>query len=350
MVSEVTEISVKSAKRIGWGLVVLALATPSLMSATGFISAFKSGEFTVQVGFAWLVAAVVIDLILKKRDATTKANGRIVAATLALVMALATGVSFYRDTQKVDAAKKELIEQFMKSAVEAKTVNGQAAPAYELVPVAPAAEPQAPSSPHIQKTTVGSTEADRMVVLMGLMKERAKKFAEEFGALDRKFNSVDLGTILVPQSLMSKASIQVSRKKLDRYKALIAERDALLKQHFVLSEQAIRGAGLTEQEVQEALAGLNSNKGAVVQNYANLTTAQLATVKASQDILSFTERGLGRIFVQNGQLMFQTQPELDEYQRLMQVLTDAAATESAITEKVTAQAQKSKQSLVDQLK
>lgn len=346
MTAEVTAIPGKSAKRIGWGLVALALVTPSLMSATGFISAFKSGELTVQVGFAWLVAAVVIDLILKKRDATTKANGRIVAATLALVMALATGVSFYRDTQKVDAAKKELIEQFMKSAVEAKTVDAQAAPAYDLTPVAPAAEPQIPSSP----TTLGRTEADRVVVLMGLMKERAKRFAEEFGALDRKFNSIDLGTILVPQSLISNASIQASRKKLDRYKALITERDALLKQHFVLSEQIIRGAGLTEQEIQEALSGLNSNKGTVIQNYANLTIAQLATVKASQDILSFAEHGLGRISVQDGQLMFQTQPELDEYQRLMQVLTDAASKESAITEKVTAQAQKSKQSLVDQLK
>lgn len=350
MAAEVTEIPEKSAKRIGWGLVALALATPSLMSATGFVSAFKAGELTVQVGFVWLVAAVVIDLILKKRDATTKANGRIVAATLALVMALATGVSFYRDTQKVDVAKKELIEQFMRSTVEARTVTAQTAPAYELAPVPPAAEPRAPSSPPVQKATVGRTEADRMAVLMGLMKERAKKYAEEIGALDSKFNSVDLGTILVPQSLMSKASIQVSRKKLDRYTALIAERDAILKQHFVLSEQIIRSAGLTEQEVQEALAGLNSNKGTVVQNYANLTTAQLASVKASQEILSFAERGLGRIFVQNGQLMFQTQPELDEYQRLMLELTDSAATEGAIAEKVTAQAQKSKQKLVDQLK
>jgi hypothetical protein len=189
-----------------------------------------------------------------------------------------------------------------------------------------------------------------MVVLMGLMKERVKKYAEDIGALDRKFNSVDLGSILEPQSLLSKANIRVSRKKLDRYIALIAERDAILKQHFVLSEQIIRNAGLTDQEIQEALAGLNSNKVTIVQNYANLTTSQLATVKASQDILGFTEHGLGRISVQNGQLMFQTQLELDEYKRLMQVLTEAAATEEVITEKVTAQAQKSKQNLVNQLK
>lgn len=56
------------------------------------------------------------------------------------------------------------------------------------------------------------------------------------------------------------------------------------------------------------------------------------------------------ITVQNSQPMFQSQPELDEYQRLMQALTEAVATETAVTQKVTAQAQKSKQYIAEQLK
>ena len=123
-----------------------------------------------------------------------------------------------------------------------------------------------------------------------------------------------------------------------------------LKQHFIASEQIVRGSGLTEREVNEGMAGLNSSKGAIMQNYADLTSAQLGSVTATEDILNFAQRGLGRITVQNSQPMFQSQPELDEYQRLMQALTAAVATETAVTQKVTAQGQKSKQYIVDQLK
>src|SRR5450830_1206917 len=124
----------------------------------------------------------------------------------------------------------------------------------------------------------------------------------------------------------------------------------MLKHHFALSEQIIRGAGLSEREVNNGMAGLNSNKGPISQNYAELTSVQFGSVKASSDLLNFAERGLGRITIENGQLMFQTQPELEEYRSLMQALSDAAAKEDAVTQKVNAQAQKSKQSLVDEFK
>jgi hypothetical protein len=337
----------KSATRTGWALVALALATPALMGAAGILSAFKVGELTVQVGFAWLVAAVVLDLITKKRDAVAKANGRIVAAVLALVMALVSGFNVYRDTQKVDTAKRELIEQFMTSTVEAKTAtvpDPVAAP-----PVALVATPQQAAAPVAQQV-VATSEADRAVGFLNAMKVRAKQFAEESAAIDRKFNTVDLSTVLAAQNLVTKAGLDASLKKLNSYKGAIAERDAMLKKHFTLSEQIIRGSGLSEREVNEGLAGLNSSKGTVQKNYADLTTAQMASVKAIEDILDFAQKSLGRITVQNGQPMFQTQPELDEYRRLIQVLTDAAAAETPITERVQAQAQKSKQAMVDQLK
>lgn len=336
----------QSAKRIGWGLMALALATPALMGAAGVLSAYKVGELTVQVGFAWLVAAAVIDLLTKKRDAIAKANGRIVAAVLALVMALVSVFNVYRDTQKVDSAKKELIEQFMTASVEAKSV-----PTPETAPAAQTAVPQLPTpATPVAQQVAATSQADRLVGILNAMKVRAKQFAEESAAIDRKFNAVELGTVLAVQNLVSKSSLDASRKTLNSYKAAIAERDAMLKKHFTLSEQIIRGSGLSEREVNEGIAGLNSSKGTVQKNYADLTTAQLASVKATEDILDCAQRGLGRIAVQNGQPMFQTQPELDEYRRLIQVLTDAAGTETAVTQKVQAQAQNSKQALVDQLK
>lgn len=350
MATEVTDSPDKSAKRIGWGLMALALASPALLGAVGVLSAYKVGQMTVEVGFAWLVAAVVIDFLTKKRDAVAKANGRIAAAVLALVMASTSGFNVYRDTQKVDSAQKELIKAFMATSVEAKTAPATEAAPAPLAPAMPVAVQQpVPVAPIVQQVAATS-EADRAVGVLNAMKVRAKQFAEESAAIDRKFNAVDLSTVLVAQNLVSKPSLDASRKKLNSYKAAIAARDAMLTKHITLSEQIIKGSGLSEREVAQGMAGLNSSKGTVMRNYADLTTAQMATVKATEDILDFAQRGLGRITVQNGQPMFQTQPELDGYQRLIQVLTDAAGAETTVTKTVQAQAQTSKQALVDQLK
>lgn len=331
----------KSVKRIGWLLLAIALATPILMSSVGVISAGKAGELTVQIGFAWLAVAIVIDLLTRKRDAAAKANGRIVAAAVALVLAGTAVFKDHRDNLKVDTAKKELIEQFMTSTVEAKNAPATA-------PVQAAF--QEPAAVPVAQKVAATSEADRAVGFLNAMKVRAKEFAEDSGTIDRKFNAIDLGTVLNTQNLVSKSGIEASRKKLNAYKAAISDRDAMLKKHFVISEQIIRNSGLTEREVNVGLAGLNSNKGPITQNYADLTRTQLASVSATEDILNFAQRGLGRISVQDGQPLFQTQPELDEYRRLIQVLTDAAAAEDVVTQKVQAQAQKSKQAMVDQLK
>lgn len=336
----------QSAKRIGWGLLVLALASPFLMSGIRVIDARKAGELTVYVGFAWLSAAIIIDLLTRKRDAVTKANGRVVAATLSLVMALVSGFNSYQDNKKVDTAKKELIEQFMATTVEARNAPAQTTAAPEPAAMAPAAPAEATPS---AKPLIAN-EADRMVSFMNAMKPRAKAFAEQSAALDRKFNSMDMSTVLVPQALTNNDGIQASRKTLDRYKGLVTERDNMLKQHFIQTEKVIRSQALTEREVNEALAGMRGSQDETVKAYADLSAAQLASLKATGDIVNFAERTIGRVVVQEGKMMFQTQPELDEYNRLMQVLTQVAAKEESVAQRVTALSQKSKQNLVDQLK
>lgn len=339
----------KSPTRIGWGLLALALALPALLGAAGILSAYQVGQLMTEAGFAWLVAAVVLDFLTKKGGATAKANGRIAAATLALVMVAVSGFNVFRDTQKVESAKNELIEQFMATSVEARTAPAiEAAPA-PLASAVPVVDEPPLALPAVQPVA-GSSEADRAVRFLNAMKTRAKQFAEESAAVDRKFDAVDLSTVLAAESLVSKPSLEASRKKLNSYKAAIAARDAMLTKHMALSEQIIRTSDLTEREVAQAMAGLNSSKDTVMRNYADLTAAQLATVKATEDILDFAQQRLGRITTENGQPMFQTQPELDEYQRLIQVLTEVAGTETVITQKVQAQAITSKHSLVDQQK
>ena len=339
MTADVAEAPEKSAKRRGWSLLALALASPLMMTAAGAISAVKAGELTTKVGFVWLLAAGVTGLILKNRDDRSKANGRIVAATLALMMALVSGFTAYHDTQRVDTAKKELLDQFMASTVNAKAAATQSE----------AIHPEHPAA-SIQQIAAGSSDADRAVAFLGAMKLRAKQFAETSAALDRKFGEVDFGSVLAPENLVNKTGIQDSRKTLERYKRLIWEREALLKQHYELSEKIIRGMALTEREVNEGMAGLNSKKGPVSEIYAELNTVQYGSVKVSSDLLNFAERGIGRTTLQSGKLVFQSQSELDEYRSLLQALTDVAAKEDVVLQKVNANAQKIKQSMVNEFK
>ena len=157
----------KSAKRTGWALLALALASPILMSGAGVISAYKAGKLTFQAGFAWLVVAIVIDLLTRKRDATTKANGRVVAATAALVFASIAIYTDYRDNQKVDTAKKELIEQFMASSVEARNAPAQASSSGRPDTANPVPFVPAPA---------GASDADKSVSVLAAMTVQAKKF------------------------------------------------------------------------------------------------------------------------------------------------------------------------------
>lgn len=331
----------KSAKRTGWALLALALASPILMSAVGVISAGKAGELTVQAGFAWLVAAIVIDLLTRKRDAITKANGRVVAATAALVLAGIAIYTDYRDNRKVDTAKKELIEQFMASSVEARNAPAQASSSGKPDTANPAPFVPAPA---------GASDADKSVSVLAAMTVQAKKFVETSAALERKFSALDVTQVLSPQNLLSAEGIKASRATLATFQGLIRERGAMLTNHFALMEQIIRSSGFSQGELANGLAGMEAGKGPVQKTYEELDAVQFAIVKATEDLVNFAERGLGRIRVQNGQLMFQTQPELDEYRRLMQLLTDAATKEGAVSQRVNALAQQTKQNMVNQLK
>lgn len=354
MTTEILDKPAKTTVRIGWGLLAMALAAPSIMAAMGLISAFKCGELTVQVGFAWLVTAVVIDIIFKKREAMTKAKGRIVAAVLALVLAFGAGITLYQDTHRVNEAKKELIEQFMASTVEGNRATTSAPSVAEAASSAAVAAiasqtPVVPA-PHPVKIEASGSEADRAVALYGQMKVRAKKMAEDFSALDQKFTATDLGAVLKPDNMVTREGIQSSRKKVETFKALINQRNTILQQHFTTSEQIIRGSGLSERETNDALAGLNSGKGTILQSYADLGKAQLDSLKIISGLLNFGERTLGRTSLKDGQIMFQIQADLDEYMRFVQQITDSSAKEEIATQKISAQAQYHKQNLVDEYK
>jgi hypothetical protein len=309
----------------------------------GILSTFEFGEFAVQVGFGWLFFAVIGDLLLRKKDPQFRAKGRLVASSIALLMALNIGFTHFREEQKTSAIRKDLIEHFMAATVDADRAPG-------ISPSTTLAQGTESPSVGLSEGQPTGTVPGHLDAYLNAGKKRAKDFAEESAAINRKFSSIDLSGVLLPKNLTNKASIDASRRTLNSYKAVIAERDATLVNHFALTEKITRSSNLTEKEVREGLAGLESGKALAVKNYGDLTRVQLATVAASEAILDFAEQNLGHMGVKNGQPLFETQPQLDEYRRLVGILNVAVSNESVVSKKVEGDARKLRQSMADSIK
>jgi len=82
--------------------------------------------------------------------------GRIVASALALVVGLTSAFNSHQDNKKVDTAKKELIEQFMATSVEARNAPAPVTSQPEALPIAARIPEEAaqPAKPFIANEAV----------------------------------------------------------------------------------------------------------------------------------------------------------------------------------------------------
>lgn len=332
----------QSATRIGWALLAFALSTPFISIAAGAMTPYKAGELAFYLFFGWLVAATVVDRMLNKRNPLTRAKGRIGVGLFAVIAGLGLGVSSYQDTRRLTEAKKELIEQFMTSAVEAKRAPAES-PA--VAPVA-AADPVPMPSPN--KSASGSS-TDKMVALMGAMQTQVKLLAENFGNIERKFNSVNLGEAFKPENVASREEIQKTRKKVAYLQSVVEERKAILRKYFVTVESLIRNSGLDAVEMNNAIQGFNSGKSNTERMYAELGQVQTAYFKAATNLLDYCESFLGRPFESDG-LRAMSDADMDELVRLNNALPEIAAREQIIVKQIEKQALERRQELVNEYK
>jgi hypothetical protein len=347
MVNDKPREPVRSTGRVAWILVALALVTPVLLSAIGVIGSGKAGYLFVQYGFGWLIGAVLVDLLLRSRSAQAKANGRVVVAAGTFAMAVVAGASLYYDEHRIGEAKSQLVEDFMKTTVDAARVEQTPRAKSTAVDVTPPSS-ISPPVPVVAEASAHRSTTDKMVAYLAGVKESAKGLALENATLERKFANLDLGAVMSAERLSSAEGIQRSRAEVARMQALVREREAIQQRYFSDVESKIKAAGFDESDLRDVSQGFAEGKANTQKLYADLGAAQARSLKAVSDLLDFVYGLQGRTSVQNGQLMFQTQPELDEYQRRFGKLQEAAAAEDVVSKRTLQQVQKNKQAVADE--
>ena len=345
MSAEIT-VQDKSTELIGRGLIALAISSPILLALVDFLDARKAGELTVYVLLVLLVSDAISNQLTRTRKSLSKAKGRIAIAVIALVLILTSAFSSYHDKQKVKDATKELVKEFMTATIDARNTPIQTSSQDEVLEnasVLPQAIEQS-SNPFIEN------EADRALRTIEALKPMVKRQVKEKEEFNRKFNAVDLSKALAPQTLTTKDGIRATRKTLETYKTLITERDSMVEKHLVEGEKLFRSQGLTENEIKRALKGMRGPQDENVKMVAELSSAQFAGVEAIFNILAFAESTLGRVTLQDGSLIFQTQAKLDEYNQLLDDYNEISIKEENLLKRAFAISAENKQSMAEVLK
>jgi hypothetical protein len=182
-----------------------------------------------------------------------------------------------------------------------------------------------------QPAAAVTAETEKLDAFLTRMALRARKTGEELAALNGQFAANRVGTVIQPRNLVTKEALLASRKKVDTFKALVARRSTLLWQHFSEMEKLVASSGLSERDARAAMAGADANRAAVLKAYDDLGQAQLDGARAMEDLLAFAQRNLGHTAVQNGEWVFEAQPALDDYRRIMLALDAAGKKEGEAT-------------------
>lgn len=147
-------------------------------------------------------------------------------------------------------------------------------------------------------------ESDGKGVLRQVMALRLQK-ETQVADLGRRFNQVDLGKILMPENMTSKAGQAAARALLAKYRSLLAERRRLLTDNFTENERLLNG--MPEGRMRTtAIAGLVAGRDSSAPIYADLDKTPTAEASAIEEVLNWAQAQGSTLGVRNGQLLFAT--------------------------------------------
>lgn len=262
-----------------------------------------------------------------------------------LAWSATVSIGAWRDAHRVTEAKKELIEAFMQATVSAAQPQ-PSTPMADSLPTQSA--PTTLALAQSLKSAAGSNTAEKQVAFMKGVQVRATKWATEAGALERKFAAIDLSDVLKPENLTSGPAIAASRQKVRQVQALINERNTALRRYLADSAEYFRTVDIDEPSRREATSSFEPGRDNSLKAHNELGSAQFASLQSILEILDFAEKNLGRTSVQDDQIMFQTQPQLDQYQSIFASIQRAEAQEEAVSKKIGELQKASRKSMLDE--
>ncbi len=269
---------------IGWGLIVLAFLIPISSAALGYSGAAQAGYQVGQMAIALVILVLVSALALRRRSPLVQSYGRIVTGALLTLWAVA---SAGQQISQTSAQKAFLIEA------------------------------QQMQARHIAR----------------------------FIELGKRFDAIPLNTVLTPASITSNAGIAAGRNTIAQYRALLAERKALLASTFAESEQFFNTRSPTEADKREALASMERGRGATIKLYGDLDEVQSTVAQAISDILDWSASQRGKLSAKDGQLIYASAQQQAELQTLLTKLGAAEAKQQEVLKRAAVSQQQAEQSM-----
>lgn len=247
----------------GAGLTIFSFVLPFLAMALGYISAFSAGQAAGQ-GLGALVGLIFVTwLALRNKNALTQAKGRFATGFLMVSLAFTSVTKVVRE----DEQAKDLLRQGIAFAAQ-----------------------------------------------------QTAKFAD----LSRRFDEVDLDSVLTPENITSPTAVATGKTTVARFRALLAERRALLQTYRADSGRFIDG--LPDGEFKRGFQRtVDTNMNATVRLYADLDRTQTTWSDDISAVLEWSSVQSGKLSMRGTQLMFSSEPQRAELALLTSKLTAAEA-------------------------
>lgn len=335
--SENVSRTTKSTKILAWVLLMSAWALPVLSGLTKSNLAFASGEFAGQLAMISALVMLVVWVVFRKSEPLTQAKSTVAVAIVMLIWS-AYGTLTMRQQ---DTELKEAVARYQDAVKPAESLvePAKAAPA-PVTPVVPVTQPPV------------TAQEPPKVVLAGVLDKMAavsKRQTEQMLALDRKFNAVDLGTVLVAENLVDGRAIARSRASVRTFSGLLDERARAYQAATAENEAVLRSSGLSPADLQAATSTFNEGKAKMQKLLADLDQAQRGSLDALITVLDLCESNLGQFMAKDGNVLFRTQEQLDLFRaqiaRLQQYAEKEQAASAAIASAMAQQRQKTQKDL-----
>lgn len=188
-------------------------------------------------------------------------------------------------------------------------------------------------------------QANAQKAFLGEVQQMQALQAARFGELGKRFELIDLTTALTTEALTSVAGIAAGRDTISKYRALLAERKAMLTSTFAESERFFNTRSPTEADKREALASIEQGKRSAIKLYGDLDTGQSTVVTAISDILDWAATQKPKLGPRNGQLVFASAQQQTEFQVLLATLEAAEAKQQPVVQEAAVSQQKAQASM-----
>jgi hypothetical protein len=174
--------------------------------------------------------------------------------------------------------------------------------------------------------------------------EHAPRFIE----LGQRFERFDVTKVVTVESLTTQESETTARIALANYRALLAERRALLQAYIVEYERFVTDRAPTEKFRAGMTAAFDQKKAALVAFYWGLDDAGSAFANSMERMLNWGALQRVRMQTRNGALIFADAGQQSEYSALFAAMKEAAQ-RLAVTERAAGDVQRKAQEDMTQM-